>query len=195
MVETPETTRETDELHVRSAVVNARDLENWFVTEVLPLEPDLMQFLRHSWRHTPDHSDLRQDIYVRLYEAAKMQLPSPVKPLLFAIARNLLIDRFRRERIIPIEGVPDLEKIEIASDAPLPDRSAIARDELRRLQSVLDQLPPRCREAVVLRRIEGMSRREIALRMNISEATVQAHLRDGARLLIDLLHDHAGAQG
>ncbi len=193
LVETPETTRETDELHARSAVVSAHDLEGWFVSEVLPLEPALMQFLRHSWRHAADHSDLRQDIYVRLYEMAKTQVPSPVKPLLFAIARNLLIDRFRRERIIPIEGVPDLEAIEIASDAPAPDRSLIARDEIRRLHVALGKLPPRCREAVMLRRVEGLSRAEIALRMGISKETVGAHLRDGARQLIDLLHDEPQA--
>jgi RNA polymerase sigma factor (sigma-70 family) len=193
MVETPETTRETNELHVRSAVVTEHDLEAWFVSEVLPLEPALMQFLRHSWRYPADVSDLRQDVYVRLYEAAKTQIPDTVKPLLFAIARNLLIDRFRRERIIPIDGVADLAEIEVASDAPLPDRSIIARDELRHLQAALDKLPPRCREAVVLKQIEGMSRREIAVRMGISEDTVRTHLRDGVRQLIDILHDHPQA--
>lgn len=189
MVETPETTRGLDDLHARSAGVSAHDLEAWFVSEVLPLEPALMQFLRHSWRNQADLPDLRQDIYVRLYEAAKSQLPHPVKPLLFAIARNLLIDRVRRERIVPIEGVPDLAVIDVASDAPTPDRSVIARDEVRRLEAALDKLPPRCREAVVLRRVEGLSRDEIALRMGISKETVGAHLRDGARQLIDLLHD------
>lgn len=189
MVETPETTRELDELHARSAGVSAHDLEAWFVSEVLPLEPALMQFLRHSWRHPADLADLRQDIYVRLYEVAKTKPPHPVKPLLFTIARNLLIDRFRRERIIPIEGVADLAEIEVASDAPTPDRSVIARDEVRRLEAALEKLPPRCREAVMLRRVEGLSRAEIALRMSISKETVGAHLRDGARLLIDLLHD------
>lgn len=192
-VEIPETIRETDELHARNAVVSAHDLEEWFVSEVLPLEPDLMQFLRHSWRRPADLSDLRQDVYVRLYELSKTQIPNPVKPLLFAIARNLLIDRFRRERIIPIEGVPDLEAIEVASDAPSPDRSVIARDEIRRLRAALDKLPPRCREAVMLRRVEGLSRAEIALRMGISKETVGAHLRDGARQLIDLLHDEPQA--
>jgi RNA polymerase sigma-70 factor (ECF subfamily) len=189
MVETPETTRELDELHARSAGVSAHDLEAWFVSEVLPLEPALMQFLRHSWRHPADLADLRQDVYVRLYEAAKAKPPHPVKPLLFAIARNLLIDRFRRERIIPIEGVADLAEIEVASDAPAPDRSVIARDEVRRLEAALEKLPPRCRQAVMLRRVEGLNRAEIALRMGISKETVGAHLRDGARLLIDLLHD------
>ena len=191
MVEIPETTREMNEQQPRNAVVNEHDLETWFMAEVLPLEPDLMQFLRHSWRHRSDISDLRQDIYVRLYEAAKTQIPRPVKPVIFAIARNLLIDRFRRERIIPIDGVADLEELEVASDAPLPDRAVLARDELRHLQAALDKLPQRCREAVVLKQVEGLSRDEIAIRMGVSLETVKTHLRDGARQLIDLLHDTA----
>jgi len=147
-----------------------------------------MEYLKHSWRHAADAADFRQDVYMRVLEAAKTKRPDPVKPFVFAIARNLLIDRFRRERIIPIDGVPDLAEIDVASDAPLPDRAVIARDELRHLQAALDRLPPRCREAVVLRQVEGLSRREIALRMGISELTVKAHLEEGAKLLINILH-------
>jgi len=193
MVETPETTRETNDPRLSGAALSTRDLKAWFVSEVLPLEPELMQFLRHSWRHAPDIADLRQDIYVRVFEAAQAQIPNPAKPFVFTVARNLLIDRFRRERIIPIDGVPDLEEIDVASDAPLPDRSVIARDELRHLQAALDKLPPRCREAVLLRQVEGLTRREIAQRMGISELTVRAHLNDGTKLLINMLQDHSPA--
>ena len=193
IVETSGFTRGKDEAGGAKADAVRLDLETWFVSEVLPLEPALMQFLRHAWRNPPDLPDLRQEVYVRLYEAAKAQIPNPVKPLLIAIARNLLIDRFRRERVIPIESVADLEEIEVPSDAPLPDRGVIARDELRLLQNALNRLPPRCREAVILKQVVGLSRREIALRMNISEDTVRTHLRDGTRLLIDILHD--GSRG
>ena len=48
----------------------------------------------------------------------------------------------------------------------------MAREELRRLQAAIDRLPPRCREAVVLARIEELPGREIARRMGINEATV-----------------------
>jgi RNA polymerase sigma-70 factor (ECF subfamily) len=164
-----------------------RDLKAWFVSDVLPLERSLMQFLRHNWRNKDDLADLRQEIYLRVYEHAQKQIPHPAKPFVFAIARNLLIDRYRRARIIPIEGVPDLEAIDIASEEPGPDRSVIARDELRHLQAALDQLPPRCRQAVILKRVKGLSRQEIAERMGISERTVNVHLVDGANFLIEAM--------
>ncbi len=82
----------------------------------------------------------------------------------------------------------DLDALGIAADIPGPDRSAMARDELRRLQSAIDRLSPRCREAVVLCKIEGLSGREIAQRMGVSEATVSEHIDKGMCALADMLY-------
>lgn len=159
----------------------------WFVREVLPLEATLMHFLRQNWRNASELDDLRQEVYARILKAADENIPEKAKPFLFVTARNLLIDRVLHERIVPFDAIADLDNLEVASDAPGPDRSAIARDELRKLTAALDRLPPRCREAVVMRRIEGLSRREIAERMGISENGVAQHIRAGMNALADML--------
>lgn len=159
----------------------------WFVREVLPLEATLMHFLRQNWRNASELDDLRQEVYARVLKAAGEGIPEKAKPFLFTTARNLLIDRVLHERIVPFDAIADLDNLEVASDAPGPDRSAIARDELRKLTVALDRLPPRCREAVVMRRIEGLSRREIAERMGISENGVAQHIRAGMAALADML--------
>jgi RNA polymerase sigma factor (sigma-70 family) len=166
-------------------------LEAWFVEEVLPLEAALMQFLRRSGRNAHEIADLRQEIYLRVCEAAKNQIPRPVRPFLFTVARNLLIDQMRRDQVIPIDAVSDLEALNLAVDVPGPDRSAIARSELRRLQSALQELPPRCREVLILRRIEGFSRHEISQQMGITEKTVTQYLTHGVRVLANLLYADA----
>ena len=71
MVETPETSREDADLRHAGAAMTASDVKAWFVREVLPLEAALMQFLRHNWRNNSDIDDLRQEVYVRVYEAAQ----------------------------------------------------------------------------------------------------------------------------
>jgi len=182
-------TRDTsrDDAGSRS-IVSRADLRAWFIAEVLPLEAALMQFLQHNWRNRNDLADLRQDVYLRVYEAAKKEIPHPAKPFVFTIARNLVIDRVRREQIVPIEAVADLNALDAAKDEPGPDRIVAARDELRRLQAALDHLPPRAREVVVLRRIEGLPRREIASRMGITEDTVAEHLSAGMRAIANLLY-------
>jgi len=182
-------TRDTSRDNAGSpGVVSRAELRAWFIAEVLPLEAALMQFLQHNWRNKNDLADLRQDVYVRVYEAAKKEVPHPVKPFVFAVARNLIIDRVRREQIVPIEAVADLNSLGVAKDEPGPDRVVAARDELRKLQAALDHLPPRAREVVTLRRIEGVPRREIASRMGITEDTVAEHLSAGMRALADLLY-------
>ena len=188
MAERPETSREDADLRSSGAAMTAADLDAWFVREVLPLEAALMQFLSHNWRNRGDVADLRQDIYVRVYEAAQKKIPIPAKPFVFAIARNLMIDRLRHERIIPIEAGVDIDALDIAVDEPGPDRSVIAREELRHLQAAIDRLPPRCREVVVKKRIEGLSRHEIAAQMGITPDTVSAHLTDGMCALADMLY-------
>jgi RNA polymerase sigma factor (sigma-70 family) len=191
MVEIPDMGREQGDLHHEGAAVTASEVQSWFVREVLPLEAILMQFLRHNWRNESDIADLRQEVYVRVCEAAQKQIPVSAKAFVLTTARNLLINRVRRSHVVPIEAVADLDALNMAMDEPGPDRTLIARDELRRLQVMLDLLAPRAREAVVLGRIEGLSRREIAQRMGIAEDTVRQHLAHGMRALADLLY---GAQ-
>jgi len=183
MADTPEISREA-----AGTKMTAKEARAWFIREVLPLEAMLLRYLRHNWRDKSDIEDLLQDIYVRVYEAAKKETPASAKPFVFTTARNLLINRVRREHVIPIEAVADLDALDVAIDAPGPDRSAIARDDLRQLQAALDRLPPRCREVVVKRRIDGLTRREIALSMGITEDTVSAHLTDGICALADILY-------
>src|ERR1044072_50302 len=162
MAETTDTTR-NDAGRIRpGAAMNTSELDAWFEREVLPLEAALMQYLQHNWRNKSDIADLRQDIYVQVYEAAHKELPESPRAFLFATARHLLIRRMRREQIVPIEAVADFDALGAAIDAPGPESNAIARDELRRLQAALDRLPPRTRQAFVMRQVDGLSHREIA---------------------------------
>jgi RNA polymerase sigma factor (sigma-70 family) len=186
MIETPETRSGNADPHGRAQAVTISGTDAWFVQEILPLEALLRQFLRHNWHGNGDVEDMLQDIYVRVYQAAQQQVPAQPRQFVFAIARNLLIDRVRQERIIPIEAVADLENMDVATDEAAPDRIVIARDELRRLQAAFDCLPPRCREAVMMKQVDGLSRREIAQRMGVSEETVKRHLTNGMCALADL---------
>jgi RNA polymerase sigma-70 factor (ECF subfamily) len=163
------------------------ELDIWFVREILSLEPSLMQFLQRHCRSESDLADLCQDVYMRIYEAAQKQIPDKPKSFTLTTARNLLTDRFRHERIVPIDAVGDLETLNAAIDEPGPERIVAARDELRLVKEALDRLPKRCREAVYLKQVEGLSRREIALRMNVGEETVKQHLATGMYALADIL--------
>ncbi len=188
MGETTETERESAEQRFQDPSVKVSEVSTWFMHEVLPLEAILMHYLQHNWQNASDIIDLRQEVYVRLLEAAQKEIPEHTKRFVLITARNLLIDRVRREHVVPIDAVADVDALGVAIDSPGPDREMIARDELRQLRIALDRLPPRCREAIVLGHIEGRSGQEIAARMGVSEAAVSKHLRNGIRALTNMLY-------
>ena len=166
----------------------AFDLGQWFVREVFPYEGALMQYLHQNWRDRGDIEDLRQEVYLRVFEAARHEIPQHPKTFILRTAHNLLVDRVRRERVVPIAAVADLDALDVAAQAPSPERAAMGKDILRRLQAALDKLPPRCREAVTLKQIEGLTHREVAVRMGISQDTVVEHLSKGIAALAEALY-------
>lgn len=196
MSETPETNRDGVKPQPTGADIGTSELKAWFIREVLPLEAILTQFLRHNWRDQSDIEDLLHDVYARVYDAARRQLPDQAKAFVFTTARNLLSNRIRERAVIPIEAVSDLDALNVAIDTPGPERSTIARDELRHANVAIDKLPPRGREVVMMRRVEGLSRSEIAVRMGISEEAVSVHLsRAMDALAAILLGDNTSDKG
>lgn len=163
------------------------DPDDWFVREILPMEAALMRYLRRNWRDAAELPDLRQEVYVRVFEAARVREPEQAGAFLFSTARNLLIDRARRAQIVSIETFADLELENLTPDDLTPERHASGRAELRLLQQALNALPLRCKEVVSLRKIDGMSQREIAEHMGIKEATVEKQMAKGMRALADAL--------
>ena len=158
-------------------------VDRWFAEEVLPLEAALTAYLRRVWPNGADIEDLRQEVYVRVYDAARKKRPAATNYFVFAVARNLLADRLRHQRVVTIDLVADLESLNVLSDEVSADRTLSGRQELARLERALAELPPRCREVFWLRKIEGLSQREAAERLEISQSTVEKQIVKAMRLL------------
>lgn len=158
-------------------------LDNWFVQEVLPLEPMLIGFLRRHCRETDDIVDLRQDVYVRVYEAAEASLPDSPKAFVFAVARNLLIDRARHKQVAAIVALAPFGELPDHVDELCPERHAMGRQDIECLEQAFSDLPPRCREVVQLRKIAGLSQRDVAVQLGITEGTVEKQIAKGIRFL------------
>lgn len=161
-------------------------LDKWFAAEILVHEQVLVGYLLRVWPHRDEVDDLRQEIYVRVYEAAAKALPAQPRAFLFATARNLIVDRVRRSRVVSIEavgGLGELEGLNVLLDEPSVERHASARQELRRLAAAFDRLPTRCREVLWLRRVEDLPQKDVAQRMGIGERAVEKGLARAMSLL------------
>lgn len=170
-----------------------RPVDEWFMREVLPLEPMLTRYLRRNWRNEAEIGDLRQEAYARVYEAAQHERPQLVKPFLFQITRNLIIDRLRRQSVVSLESVADFDWLNVSDDKPSSEAHVAARQELRLLQAALDDLPPRCRQVVFMRKVEGLSQKQVASLMGITVETVENHVAKGMRLLAEALSSRRGS--
>jgi len=158
-------------------------LDNWFIREVLVHEEALVAYLLRRWPNRPDVSDIRQDTYVRVYEAAAKSRPPMPRAFLFATAANLLVDRLRRRRVVAIDAVGDGEALDFLVEEISPERRISAHEELRRLVHAIDLLPPKCREVVWMRRVDELPQKEVARRLGITEKSVEKHVMKGMKLL------------
>jgi RNA polymerase sigma factor (sigma-70 family) len=163
-----------------------RELKAWFVREVLVHERALTRFLRRSSLGPGDAADLCHDVYIRVLEAAERQRPTSAKAFLFTTARNLMVDRARRNQVIPIDLLQDVESLNVSGDDITPERAVSGLQHLLRLTEAFEGLPDRCREVVWMRKIEDIPQKVIAERLGIAETTVEGHLVRGIRLLAQL---------
>jgi RNA polymerase sigma-70 factor (ECF subfamily) len=121
--------------------------------------------------------DVTQEACVK---ALEIEQPGVIRePLryILRIARNLFIDRRRKERRAGALIV-QLGTTGAASVPADPERVLAGKQELQRALAAIDDLPPRCREAFTLHRFEGLSYAAIARRMNISNGTVEKHIAE-----------------
>lgn len=153
---------------------------NWFKTVILPHEAALRSRLRRVCPSGFDVENLVAESLARAYSAKDIDRIPTGRGYLFTIARNLLIDTIRRDTIVSLDFVADLDTLR--SDDSL-EACLTARDELRRLHAIIETLPPQCRQVFILRRVHEVSFQEIAVRMSLSVSTVEKHLARAVMLV------------
>jgi RNA polymerase sigma factor (sigma-70 family) len=162
-------------------------LDNWFKREILPHEQVLVRYLLRVWHKRDDVNDLRQETYARVYVAARIARPQSARAFLFSTAHNLMLDRIRRERVVSIEAVADIDKLNVLVDEISPEQRTIAHQQIKLLAKAFELLPAKCREVVWLRRVEEIPQKEVAKMLGIGERTVEKHVSKGARLLAEYM--------
>ena len=139
----------------------------------------LLRFLRRRTNNAALAEDLVQETWLRVATrqaagsgAAVIDNP---RSYLFRIASNLVLDH-QRHAGHGIELPAEDGVAAVADPQPSPETVVLYRSEFARLLAVIDNLPPRCREVLMLCRFEGLSHAEIAGRLGISRSTVVSHM-------------------
>jgi RNA polymerase sigma-70 factor (ECF subfamily) len=157
----------------------------WLGRHVLPHEMMLRAWLSRRRLGGMDVDDIIQETYSRLMTAESLQHVHDARSYTFQVAGSVVIDHLRRMKVVSIASVPDLDILDVASEEPSPERQVIDRDELHRLAGMIARLPGRVREVFTLRRVYGLSQREVAEKLEIAESTVEKHMARGFLLMLE----------
>ena len=161
-----------------------RDIDIWFADHVFAFQQEHRRYALHLIKQPEEAEELVQEAYARLFARADWAGIANPHAFTMRIIRNLAIERFRRAEVVRIDQSALIDAPEIADHAPTPDVVAMDRSELHRVAEVMQEMPPRMREAIYLRRIEGLPPAQVAERMNISVSTVETHIKRALRLLV-----------
>lgn len=153
-------------------------------------ERTLKSWLRSRFPWLNEVDDIAQEAVFRLWRrqnrAGATPLRSP-KAALFSVARNAVVDLARRRAVARTDCVAEMGHLAVLDEGADVIQTVAAREELEFLAAALRGLPARCRQVVTLTKIYGLSERETAEHLGISENTVRTHVVRGMERCTDYL--------
>jgi RNA polymerase sigma-70 factor (ECF subfamily) len=169
---------------------DAAETARWFKAEMLPHAQALRAYLRLRFPEIADPDDLVQETYLRVLKAHAAGRAPLNKSYLFTVARNLGVDRHRRDQVVKIETLSDVEALPVLEESRNAAENACLDQEIGILADALRSLPERSRQVVTLRKIYGLTHREIAAQLGITEKTAMMHIYHGLAKLRGYLVAH-----
>ncbi len=170
------------------AQLPAEDLDRWFDSAVRPLQGHLRRYLARHFHLGSEVEDVIQESYLRLCRLRTQRDLEKVHGLLFTIARHVAVDALRRRRRSPFVDVTREQACAVAGEHDVAEATA-RRQERQLLAVACASLPPRCREALQMRHLQGMSGSDVAARMGISGRTLENHISRAVKGCVAFLRE------
>ena len=166
------------------------EVVDWLTINFLPHEAELRRMLRRVCSGPAEVDDVVQETCYRILSMASLDGIRDPKPFVFRTAKNLVLDRIKRDAVVRIEAMANLEDLDIADSAPSPERIVFARSELKWVIGLVAQLPDRCKAVFRARRIHGLSQQETADSLGLTDGVVEHEMMKGMRLMSDMIARH-----
>lgn len=176
-----------------SAPTPSSEQARWFVAEVHPHASALKAWLRNRFPRLVDVEDVAQIAFLRFWRRQNQpgsEPPKSAKAVLFAIARNAAIDEVRHQSISPTDSVAETDRLPVLDEGQNVVETVSARQELEFLAEALRSLPARGRQVMTLTKIYGLTEKQTAEQLGISENTVRTHVVRGIESCAEYLRRH-----
>lgn len=156
----------------------------WLARNVLPHEALVRARLKRAYVADLDIDDVIQEMYARILSAPGIESIRYPRQYAIQTARGIIIDHIRRSRVVSIISGESLEQLEVALPEVSAEERMEFRDEILEVAGALAQLSEDCRETLIMRRVEGLSQKETAQRLGVTEKVVENNLAKGVLMLI-----------
>lgn len=157
------------------------DQARWFAEEVQPHAASLKSFISRTYPAVRDVEDVVQESFLRVWKASLAKPIAFGKSFLFRVARHVAIDSLRKARNFSDNVVEEISPVAVIGGGPTAPERAELEEKIHRLAEALAQLPELSRQVVILRKFDGLSQKETAIRLGISEGAVEHHVSRGLR--------------
>jgi len=160
----------------------------------LQIERQIRGRLQHIVGSHQEVSDLLQDVYLQLLIASDRPSPTVESTAAFVmtVARNKAYDWLRRKKISRrLCPTVDIDDVELPADGMRPDELFGSEQELETLFAAIQSLPSRCQQVFLLRKVYGMSHKNIAYKIGIAAHTVEQHVTRATRQLGESLERYS----
>ncbi len=166
---------------------NLDAISHWVAREIVPHEAKVRRWLGPRCADSIDPEDIIQDVYCKLSGLSSVDHIDNPQAYFFQAARNALMDRYRRAKKINFTSMTQIEWSDVIDSEPDQDRAISARQELAWATRLIANLSPVQRRAVELRRIDGLSRKEAAKALGITEDALKKHFERGLKQVMEAM--------
>lgn len=126
-----------------------------------------------------DVDDVCQETFLRTYKSSLENDVKTPKSFMFKVAKNLIFSDFRRASTQLNEYVEDIDLVDNQLELDDLESNTLAQEKLGVMCEAIAGLPNKCRQVVIMRKVYGMTTKDIAKRMNISPITVSNYITKG----------------
>lgn len=159
---------------------------HWLATNILPYEPVLRARLGRVYVAGLDVDDVLQEMYARLLTAPALENVRYPRQYAFQTAKGIIIDHLRRSRVVSIVSGESVEQLEAVFPEVTAEERLEFQAEIREVADALAHMPETYRETLILRRVEGLSQKETAERLGVTEKMAEYYLARGVMILMKL---------
>ena len=150
-----------------------------FLSVFKQYEKSLRKFISGFLVNTQDIEDISQETFLRTYKSSESTDISKPKSFMFRVAKNLIISEYRRSSFKLTDYIEDFEQEPLSSVTDSLEEQIESEEKLRIFCDALSTLPAQCRKVVIMRKVFGLSIKDISEKTGMPVSTVNWNIAKG----------------